>query len=219
MSGRFHAILASVSLAFLLGGCPSSDLTGLSIVPSTYSGQSGQAGAGSAADAAANASNPADRDTTSSSGVNAASAVQSFPDCSTPRQEAEWQDAIMSLVNQERGRAGLAPVRRNTTLEAQAGQYACEMIHYDFFDHVNPVTRTTLGERASQFGYDYSVVGENLAAGQTSPEQVFADWMNSPGHRQNILDGRFTELGVGIRAGGDYGLYWVQEFGRPRTAR
>src|SRR5262249_34669609 len=129
--------------------------------------------------------------------------------------EAQWKDRILELVNEERGKSGLGLLAHNATLEAEAEQYACEMIHYDFFDHVNPVTHSTLGTRARAFGYDFAVVGENLAAGQTSPEQAFHDWMNSPGHRQNILDPRFIELGVSVRAGGDYGLYWVQEFGEP----
>jgi uncharacterized protein YkwD len=63
------------------------------------------------------------------------------------------------------------------------------------------------------------VVGENLAAGQPTPERAFTDWMNSPSHRDNILDPRFTELGVGVRFGGEYGVYWVQEFGLPATTR
>jgi uncharacterized protein YkwD len=60
------------------------------------------------------------------------------------------------------------------------------------------------------------MIGENLAAGQTSPEQVVTQWMNSPGHRENMLQERFTEVGVGLREGGDYGLYWVLEFGYPQ---
>jgi uncharacterized protein YkwD len=103
----------------------------------------------------------------------------------------------------------------NGTLAEQATQYACEMIHYDFFDHVNPVTRSTLAVRANQFDYSYLVIGENLAAGQRTPEHAMNDWMDSPGHRQNILDPRFVELGVGVRFGGEFGTYWVQEFGLP----
>jgi uncharacterized protein YkwD len=231
MFARTSAQCVGIALAACLflsvAGCPSSDLAGLSIVPSTtgLSGGDalvGPAADGAASDSAANSANP-DRPSGSSGGSQlgaaAAAAVQEFSDCGDSNREVEWQDTIMRLVNTERGKAGLGAVRRNATLEAQAGQYACEMIHYDFFDHVNPVTRSTLGQRSTTFGYDYAVVGENLAAGQTSPEQAFTDWMNSPGHRQNILDPRFTELGIGIRTGGDYGVYWVQEFGRPRTAR
>ncbi|MFO0840217.1 MAG: CAP domain-containing protein [Phycisphaerae bacterium] len=141
---------------------------------------------------------------------------QQFPECVSPRRAAEWRDTILTLVNRERGSRGLGKLTRNATLEAQAEAYACEMIHDDFFDHVNPVTGSTLRDRAQEFGYSFQVIGENLAAGQPTPEQAFTDWMNSAGHRSNILDSRFTELGIGIRTGGDYGVYWVQEFGEPR---
>ena len=89
------------------------------------------------------------------------------------------------------------------------------MIYYDFFAHENPFTRTELRDRAEEFGYEFQVIGENLAAGQATPAQAMNDWMNSPGHRANILNADFTELGVGIRTGGTYGTYWVQEFGLP----
>lgn len=138
-----------------------------------------------------------------------------FPGCRGTSREAEWRDRIFEMVNQARAAEGLDPVVQSDVLEAQASQYACEMIFYDFFDHVNPETGSTLGDRAQEFGYEFLVVGENLAAGQRTPEEAFNDWMNSPGHRRNILDPRFTELGVGIRVGGSYGVYWVQEFGRP----
>ncbi|MBI5863922.1 MAG: CAP domain-containing protein [Planctomycetes bacterium] len=138
-----------------------------------------------------------------------------FPDCGQSPDEATLAVRVLELVNQQRAAAGLSTVVWNDTLANEATQYACEMIHFDFFDHVNPTTKSTLGVRADAFGYDYSVIGENLAAGQHTPEQAMTDWMNSPSHRQNILDPRFTELGVGVRQGGDYGVYWVQEFGLP----
>lgn len=139
----------------------------------------------------------------------------SFPGCSEPAQAAAWRNAVIELVNQERLARGLNVVAHDPTLEAMATQYACELIQYEFFDHVNPVTGSTLADRAQEFQYDFLVVGENLAAGQASPEAAFEDWMNSPSHRQNILDPRFTHLGVAIRIGGEYATYWVQEFGRP----
>lgn len=138
-----------------------------------------------------------------------------FPGCSEPLEAASWRAEILRLVNLERARAGLNTLARSQVLENQAEQYACELIHYDFFDHVNPVTGSHLDDRAEAFGYDYYVIGENLAAGQRTPRQAFDDWMASPGHRANIMDPRFEEIGIGIRTGGDYGLYWVQEFGKP----
>lgn len=138
-----------------------------------------------------------------------------YAECLEPVESAAWRAEIFNLVNRERAARGLSILKDNSTLAAQAEEYACELIHYDFFAHVNPVTGSTLSERSAQFDYEYRVVGENLAAGQRSPEEAFLDWMESPGHRANILDARFSELGVGIRTGGSYGVYWVQEFGQP----
>jgi uncharacterized protein YkwD len=138
-----------------------------------------------------------------------------FADCQPAANGDSWRAQVLVLVNQQRTTAGEATLVQNDTLEQQANEYACEMIHYDFFAHVNPVTGSTLPDRSQQFGYAYRVVGENLAAGQQSPEQVVTEWMNSPSHRANILDSRFTEVGVGLRAGGQYQYYWVLEFGLP----
>ena len=138
-----------------------------------------------------------------------------FPTCLETARGDEWRDEVVRLVNLERARAGLVPVVQNQTLEDQATRYACEMIYYDFFAHENPFTGSHLADRAAEFGYDYQMIGENLAAGQSTPAQVMADWMASEGHKRNILEPNFTELGVGVRSGGTYGTYWVQEFGRP----
>ncbi len=139
----------------------------------------------------------------------------SFPDCTRPVQAETWRAQILQMVNDARSQEGLGTLVFNDTLEAQAEQYACELIDGNFFDHVSPVTGSTLADRAAEFGYHYQVVGENLAAGQRTPVEVFSDWMNSPGHRANIMHPEFTEVGIGIRSGGQYGFYWVQEFGEP----
>lgn len=141
-----------------------------------------------------------------------------FPTCGDPAQADSWRSEILFLLNRERSQRGLTTLVRNPVLEDQATQYACEMIEYDFFAHENPASGSTLPDRAGEFGYDYLVIGENLAAGQGSPQQVMQDWMNSPGHAANLFDVRFTEIGIGVRSGGDFGLYWVQEFGLPRTS-
>lgn len=152
------------------------------------------------------------------SGLDSSFATQlaaRFPECEEPADSAAMEAEILRLVNAERAKSGLGEVVRNETLVRQAEQYACEMVQFDFFDHVNPITGSTLGDRSRDFEYDFQVVGENLAAGQRTASQAFIDWMNSPGHRKNIMDPRFTELGVAVKLGGEYGVYWVQEFGRP----
>jgi len=212
-SGRELSLVALFSAFLALGGCPIAD-SGLGFPPPTET-------------ITGNGIRPADDSGLSSPPINGAfggdasidsaeAALQvQFPDCEEPAQGEDWKSEIIQLVNQARRTAGLEPVSYNAVLEAQATQYACEMVQFDFFDHVSPVDGSTLGQRATEFGYDYLVVGENLAAGQATPQQAFTDWMNSPSHRRNILDPRFTELGVGVRTGGTYGVYWVQEFGQP----
>lgn len=138
-----------------------------------------------------------------------------YPDCQNPAEGAFWRSEILRLVNQARQAAGVDPVTLNQTLAGEAAEYACEMVHYKFFGHVNAADGATLTDRATAAGYDYWIIGENLAAGQQSPARVMADWLDSPCHRENIMNPAFTELGVGVRIGGEYGFYWVQEFGRP----
>ena len=198
----------AISIAFsliLTAGCPQSDSTLLgSIAGDPLVGRApadGSSDSGSNSDVAGDSFE--------------ARLTAEFPDCGESTQSDAFAARVVELVNIERAAVGLNAVAWNQTLAEQATQYACEMIHYDFFDHINPVTRSTLAARANEFDYNYLVIGENLAAGQRSPEQAMRDWMDSPGHRQNILDPRFVELGVGVRIGGDYGVYWVQEFGLP----
>jgi uncharacterized protein YkwD len=136
--------------------------------------------------------------------------------CTAPASAEELADQVIALVNQTRADFGLPPVREDFTLTGIAETYACRMIEGGFFDHVDPETGDGPGQRALEAGYIFLAVGENLAAGQQTPEAVMDDWMNSTqGHRENILSPQWTEVGVGIRTGGEYGTYWVLEFGNP----
>ena len=80
-----------------------------------------------------------------------------------------------------------------------------------YFDHRSPTYGTPF-EMLQKFGVSYKSAGENIAAGQKTPEQVMESWMNSSGHRANILNKSYTELGVGFYSGGSYDTYWVQLF-------
>lgn len=197
------------ALAFLaLAGCPQPAGNDVTIVPDDNAGS---------APITNNSGNNTTPVTASGSALPSEDDLQQeFPSCEEPLDVEAWRAEILRLVNVERQRVGLLPVRHDAVLETQATQYACEMIHYDFFAHDNPVTGSSLRDRAEEFGYEFRIIGENLAAGQATPQQAMADWMNSTGHRENILNEEFTELGVGVRTGGEYGIYWVQEFGRPR---
>lgn len=136
--------------------------------------------------------------------------------CGVPAEAELYATRVLEMVNEERAVAGLPALSANVVLADLAASYACEMIEGDYFDHVSAITGSTVGSRALQAGYYFQKVGENLAGGQTSAEQVMSEWMASPGHQENILDSDFVEVGIAIRTGGHYGWYWVQEFGLPR---
>jgi uncharacterized protein YkwD len=135
--------------------------------------------------------------------------------CHTPTNETDLCDRVFAMINQERTSRGLASVTFNDQLNQMAEDYCCEMIEGHFFSHTNPYTGEEPGQRALNAGYIYLAVGENLAGGQTSPEQVMAEWMDSALHRQNILAAQWREVGIGVRTGGQHGVYWVLEFGNP----
>lgn len=203
---RIAACLFAAGCVMLVVGCPS-------VADSSVQPASNESGAPSTGAGTATPAEGANLDTS----VFGVTLRAEFPACDQIADEARSRQTVLGLVNAARAELGYDPVRQNQKLEEQATQYACEMIQHDFFAHDNPVTGTNLADRADEFGYRYLVIGENLAAGQPTAEKVFLDWMNSPGHRANILDSRFTELGIGIRRGGSLGTYWVQEFGRPFT--
>jgi uncharacterized protein YkwD len=124
---------------------------------------------------------------------------------------------VLTLINIERAQVGVSPLTWNGTLAEIAEDYACTMAAEDFFDHVHPVTGDGPAERAVSAGYEFFAIGENLAAGQTSAAEAVEGWMNSPGHRDNLLSPEWRETGLGVRRGGSLRIYWVQQFGKPAS--
>lgn len=124
---------------------------------------------------------------------------------------------VIEAVNAERARHGLAPLAPESTLMQIADFYACRLAEGGFFAHIDPYDASTVDSRATSFGYAFLKIGENLAAGQRTAEQVVHDWLASPGHRANLLDPVYSEIGVAVKLGGSQGPYWVMEFGRPFT--
>ncbi|MEV7672023.1 sigma-70 family RNA polymerase sigma factor [Streptomyces sp. NPDC088752] len=121
------------------------------------------------------------------------------------------EEQVIALVNAERAKEGCGPVTGNSLLARAAQGHSDDMAARDFFDHTNP-DGAGPGERVTATGYGWSTYGENIAMGQRTAEQVMESWMNSPGHRANILNCSFKELGVGLHTG-DGGPYWTQVFG------
>jgi uncharacterized protein YkwD len=122
---------------------------------------------------------------------------------------------IAALVNQERAHAGLAPLAANPVLAQAAESYAADMAAEDFFSHTGADGSDHI-RRTEAAGYvDWSFLGENLAAGQPTPERVVAAWMKSPTHRANVLAPDAREIGIGHAAvsGRAYDDYWAMETG------
>ncbi len=129
-------------------------------------------------------------------------------------------EGIFLWTNSARLKEGGVSLKVNSTLTAVAERKLQDMFFYQYFDHVSP-TGLGAGDLAKRTGYDYIIIGENLALGNFADDEALVDaWMESPGHRANILDKRYTEIGVAVRQGLYEGkLTWiaVQEFGRPTS--
>ncbi|MFD7624769.1 sigma-70 family RNA polymerase sigma factor [Streptomyces sp. NPDC059851] len=118
---------------------------------------------------------------------------------------------VVALVNAERAKAGCGPLKDDAQLRTAAQRHSDDMAGRDFFSHTSP-DGTDPGDRTTAAGYRWSTYGENIAKGQQTPESVMESWMNSPGHRANILNCSFKDIGVGIhRSSG--GPWWTQNFG------
>nr|WP_314585995.1 CAP domain-containing protein [Paenibacillus terrigena] len=128
------------------------------------------------------------------------------PNDQTPSSSQQFDQEVLNLVNQQRANAGLNALTMDANLSKMALVKAQDMIQNNYFDHNSPTYGSPF-DMMKQFGIKYNAAGENIAKGQTTPDQVMNDWMNSEGHRANILSSNFTKLGVGF-----YNNAWVQEF-------
>ena len=125
---------------------------------------------------------------------------------------------VVELTNQERTQLGLSPLSTNPLLGQAAQTHTENMALQDFFDHTG-LDGLSAGDRIEATGYDFSAWGENIGAGYLTPEEVVEGWMDSPGHRANILDPNFLEIGVGYyflendTGSVNFNHYWTQVFG------
>lgn len=118
----------------------------------------------------------------------------------------QFAQQVLDLVNQERSKAGLKPLSMISGLTKVAMAKAQDMYNNNYFDHQSPTYGSPF-DMMKSFGITYNSAGENIAKGQTSPTEVMNQWMNSPGHRANILNTTFTQIGIAF-----YNKEWVQEF-------
>ena len=135
--------------------------------------------------------------------------VEQDPSPSAPTaQEAK----VLEITNQERATAGCAALKLDDRLTASARGHSVDMATQNYFDHVSKDGRTFV-DRIKNAGFP-NPAAENIAAGQQTPEAVMKSWMESAGHRANILNCDLKFLGVGVGKGGKFGIYWTQNFGR-----
>ncbi|WP_182914663.1 CAP domain-containing protein [Paenibacillus thiaminolyticus] len=117
-----------------------------------------------------------------------------------------FEQQVLDLVNQERSKTGLSSLSMSEELSNMAMVKAQDMYNNNYFDHTSP-THGSPFDMMKEFGITYNSAGENIAKGQTTPTQVMNDWMNSPGHKANILNNSYTHIGIAY-----YNNTWVQEF-------
>ncbi|WP_063729518.1 CAP domain-containing protein [Streptomyces sp. RTd22] len=133
----------------------------------------------------------------------------------TPDGLRRFTSEVITLTNAERAAARLAPLAPDPRLTAAAQAHSDDMVARDFYDHTSPEGRQPW-DRAATAGATHRGIGENIACGQRGPAEVVRGWMNSPGHRANILKPDFTHIGVGYATGSRAGTYWTQVFGASR---
>ena len=118
---------------------------------------------------------------------------------------------VVALVNQERAKIGLAPLKDNSQLANVARTKSADMAANNYFSHTSPTYGSPF-DMMKKFGITYNAAGENIAMGQPTAASVMTGWMNSPGHKANILSANFTEIGVGVAKDKDGSIYWTQQF-------
>jgi len=126
-----------------------------------------------------------------------------------------YEREVFALVNGERTDNGLKPLTLNVDLSLLARKKSDDMMRNHYFDHTSPTYGTPF-EMMTKAGFNYSAAGENIAWGQRTPEHVMNSWMNSPGHRANILSDHFEQIGIGYAQDGSSRL-WTQQFYTPRS--
>jgi uncharacterized YkwD family protein/spore coat assembly protein SafA len=121
------------------------------------------------------------------------------------------EQQVIDLVNKNRVSAGLAPLKANWELSRVARYKSQDMINKNYFSHTSPTYGSPF-QMMESFGIRFSAAGENIAYGQRTPQEVMNAWMNSPGHRANIMSSVYNQIGVGVAKKSNGTCYWTQEF-------
>ncbi|MBU3804301.1 MAG: serine protease [Candidatus Cellulosilyticum pullistercoris] len=127
---------------------------------------------------------------------------------STVTSQTAFENRVLELVNEERAKNGLSALQMDESVREVARVKSSDMSKNNYFSHTSPTYGTPF-EMLKSYGISYKSAGENIAQGYTSPEAVVNGWMNSSGHRANILNANYTHIGIGYEADGNY---WTQMF-------
>jgi len=127
---------------------------------------------------------------------------------------SDEEKGVLELTNAERKSEGVPALKPNARLLKAAREHAANMARQDKLEHI--LDGKSYVDRVKATGYPLHMVGENIAHGSQNPEQVIKLWMDSPGHKMNLLRKEFTEIGIGLAVNEKGEKYWVQVFGRPR---
>ena len=123
-------------------------------------------------------------------------------------QVSAFEQQVLDLTNQERAKIGVPALKLDVELSKVAREKSRDMQAKGYFDHNSPTYGSPF-DMMKKFGISYRTAGENIAMGQQSPQEVVTAWMNSEGHRKNILNANYTHIGIGHVAQGNY---WTQMF-------
>lgn len=137
--------------------------------------------------------------------------VPPAPPVPVPTDTEQIKQRLLALHNQQRAAKGLSALARVVELDRAAQLHNDYMVKNNNLTHDEP--RRDIGVRAKDQGYNWSWVGENIAQGQRTAEEVMNDWMNSSGHRANILSGNYKDVGFGVTQAGNV-WWWTVDFGR-----
>ena len=121
------------------------------------------------------------------------------------------ENQVIKLVNQARVNAGLQPFTANWELSRVARYKSQDMANKGYFNHTSPTYGSPF-TMMQNFGIKFTAAGENIAMGQRTAQEVMNSWMNSPGHRGNILNPSFNQIGVGLAKNSNGTCYWTQQF-------
>ncbi|HBF6775055.1 TPA: sporulation protein [Clostridioides difficile] len=130
---------------------------------------------------------------------------------STSENFSAYQKEVVDLVNVERAKAGLNPLTLDSSISNVATKKSQDMIDNNYFSHNSPTYGSPF-DMLKKFGVSYKTAGENIAMGQKTPKEVVNAWMNSEGHRKNIMNPNFSKIGVGVAQKSGGSIYWTQIF-------